>query len=156
MRILWRDHPSYRFSERAAFQRFRASITVTIGTLDDDFNAADVVLFTQTGLGEEALLRGIPTWQWLWPGFNTSPFLDLPVIPTFSSVVALREALLSFLQAPSRYRPAPECQRRVMNECFGPDPARASERIADAIHRAIAADASEPRKTPFIRRSSIV
>ena len=144
VRLLWRDHPNYLFSERAAFRRFRTSITVTSGTLDEDFEAADLVLFTQTGLGEEALLRGIPTWQWLWPGFNASPFLDVPVVPTFTSVLALRGALESFLEDPARYRPTLETQQRVLSECFGPDPARASVRIAEAVHQTILAHAGAP------------
>jgi surface carbohydrate biosynthesis protein (TIGR04326 family) len=141
VRIVWRDHPNYLFSERPAFRRFRGSITVTSGTLDEAFQAADLVLFTQTGLAEEALLRGIPTWQWLWPGFNTSPFLDVPVIPAFTSVTALRRELHSFLQDRTRYQPTVETQRRVLHECFGPDPASASARIADAVHNMVRADA---------------
>jgi hypothetical protein len=107
----------------------------------EDLQAADLVLFTQTGLGEEALLRGIPTWQWLWPGFNTSPFLDVPVIPTFTSVQALRRELLAFLKNPTPYQPAVATQRRVLQECFGSDPSAASVRMADAIQQMIGAEA---------------
>ena len=141
LRLLWRDHPLYRFSQRQSFRRFHGSITVTSGTLDDDLQAADLVLFSQTGLAEEALLRGIPTWQWLWPGFNTSVFLDVPVIPSFTSVSALRRELGAFVAEPARYQPTVETQRRVLRECFGPDPAGASARIAEAIQQMIAADA---------------
>ena len=141
VRLHWRDHPLYLFSQRHSFRRFRESITVTSCTLDEDFQAADLVLFSQTGLAEEALLRGIPTWQWLWPGFNTSPFLDVPVIPSFTSVTALRRELQAFVREPARYQPTAETQRRVLHECFGPDPAAASARIADAIQHMTAADA---------------
>ena len=141
VRLHWRDHPLYLFSRRRSFCRFRGSITVTSCTLDEDFQAADLVLFSQTGLAEEALLRGIPTWQWLWPGFNTSPFLDVPVIPSFTSVSALRRELQAFIRAPALYQPTVETQRRVLHECFGPDPAGASAGIADAIQHMIAADA---------------
>jgi surface carbohydrate biosynthesis protein (TIGR04326 family) len=141
VRVLWRDHPNYHFSRREAFRRFASSMTVTSGTLDQDLAAADVLLFSQTGVAEEAVLRGIPTWQWQWPGFNVSPFLDLPVIPSFTSVAALRSALASLLDEPAPYRPTRDVQERVLHECFGPDPAGASGRIADAVHRMIAADA---------------
>jgi surface carbohydrate biosynthesis protein (TIGR04326 family) len=141
MRIRWRDHPNYVFSRRPAFRRFLTSITVTSGTVEEDLQAADLVLFTQTGLAEEALLRGIPTWQWLWPGFNTSPFLDVPVIPTFTSVLALRSELEAFLKNPTPYQPAVATQRRVLHECFGSEPAAASVRIADAIQQMIRAQA---------------
>jgi len=133
VRIYWRNHPNYQFSTRPAFGRFRAIIAVTSGTVSEDLDAADVVLFTHTGLAEEALLYGVPTWQWLWPGFNTSPFLDVPVIPSFASVGHLRRELLAFLDAPASYRPSEEVQQRVLSECFGPDPDGASVRMADAI-----------------------
>jgi hypothetical protein len=141
IRLLWRDHPNYRFTQRAAFDRFRGAIEVTSGSVDDDLEAADLVLFTHTGLAEEGFLRGIPTWQWLWPGFNTSPFLDVPVIPAFTSVAELRRELLAFVQDPERYTPTAEAQRRVLFECFGPEPAVASARIAEAVQQMVRAGA---------------
>lgn len=141
VRLYYRDHPVYRFSNRPLFRRFRGSITVTSGTLDEDFRAADLLLFSQTGIAEEALLRGIPTWQWLWPGCNTSAFLDVPVIPAFTSVAALRRELEAFVSDPPRYRPTAETQRRVLYECFGPDPSAASVRMADAVQQMLTADA---------------
>lgn len=141
VRLQWRDHPSYLFSQRPAFRRFNRFIAVTTGTLDEDLRTADLVLFTQSGVGEEAVLRGIPTWQWLWAGFNISPFVDLPLIPTFTSVAALRRELESFVRDVEPYQPAAEIQQRVLDECFGPDPGGASARIADAVHQIIAADA---------------
>lgn len=138
VKLSWRDHPSYQFSQRGAFRVFRNAIAVTSRTLDEDFESADLVLFTHTGIAEEALLRGIPTWQWLWSGFNTSPFLDVPVIPTFTSVRALRRELQAFVRDPARYQPTIEAQRRVLRECFGLDPAGASIRVADAVREMIA------------------
>src|SRR5581483_6934959 len=101
--------------------------------VDDDLAEADVVLFTHSGLAEEALLRGLPVWQWLWAGFNTSVFLDLPVIPTFTSVPALRAAFESLLADPDAHRPARATQELVLRECFGPEPAAAEGRVAEAL-----------------------
>jgi surface carbohydrate biosynthesis protein (TIGR04326 family) len=140
VRIYWRDHPNYRFSTRRVFRQFQDTISVTSGTVEEDLEAADLVLFTHTGLAEEALIRGIPTWQWLWPGFNTSPFLDLPVIPRFTSVRGLRRELRSFLDDPASYMPTSETQEHVLGQCFGPDPAGASARIAGAIDQMLAAE----------------
>ena len=137
VRLQWRDHPSYLFSQRPAFRRFSRLIPVTTGTLDEDLRTADLVLFAQSGVGEEAVLRGIPTWQWLWAGFNISPFVDLPLIPTFASVAALRRELESFVRDMEAYRPSADIQQRVLDECFGLDPAGASARVAEAIHHAI-------------------
>jgi surface carbohydrate biosynthesis protein (TIGR04326 family) len=138
--LRWRDHPYYLFSQRRAFERFRESIAVTSGSADEDLAAADLVIFTHSGLAEEALLRGIPTWQWLWLGFNTSPFLDLPVIPSFTSVNELRLELQAFVHDPRRYSPDAAIQQQILEECFGSDPSLASARVADAVQRILAAD----------------
>ena len=136
VRLSFRDHPVYNFTNGPAFNRFRDAIEVSAGTtLDEDLRAADLVLFSQTGIAEEALLRGVPTWQWLWAGCNTSPFLDVPVIPAFTSVAALRGELEAFVREPARYRPTAETQRQVLHECFGPNPSAASVRIADSIQQ---------------------
>ena len=139
IRLVWRDHPSYLFTRRPAFRQFRGAIEVTSGTLDNDLQNAALVMFSQTGIAEEALLRGIPVWQWLWPGFNTSPFLDVPLIPAFTSVRDLRRELEGFLKEPARYSPTRATQERVLSECFGPHPARASAMIGDAVRAMVGA-----------------
>lgn len=133
VRLRLRDHPHYSLSARAAFARFRDRIEVTTGSLDEDLHSADLVVFTHSGMAEEALLRGIPTWQWLWAGFNTSVFLDLPCIPAFTSVAALTHALQSFMEQPERYRPTQELQETILRQCFSPQPASASQRIMDNV-----------------------
>jgi surface carbohydrate biosynthesis protein (TIGR04326 family) len=140
VRLLWRDHPVYQFSRRPAFRPFRDRIVVTSRPLAEDLEEADLVLFTHAGIAEEALLLGIPVWQWLWAGFNTSPFLDVPVIPAFSSARALRGELERFVHDPAPYRPTAETQRRILHECFGTEPAAASARIADAVQRIVRAE----------------
>lgn len=133
VRLRLRDHPQYALSRRAGFVPYRGAIEVTAGTADRDLAESDLVLFTHSGLAEEALLRGIPTWQWLWPGFNTSVFLDLPVVPSFTSVAGLRAALAQLVADPRRWEPDRETQELVLRECFGPAPARASERVAETL-----------------------
>lgn len=133
LRLRLRDHPQYHLSQRAAFAAFRGRIDVSTADADGDLSRADVVLFTHSGFAEEALLRGVPTWQWLWGGFNTSVFVDLTVIPTFTSVSGLRRALRAFIADPEAHQPAPLTQELVLRECFGPEPARATERIVEHI-----------------------
>jgi surface carbohydrate biosynthesis protein (TIGR04326 family) len=137
VRLYFRDHPVHNFTNLAAFRPFREWITVTAGTLDDDLRAADLVLFSQSGIAEEAFLRGVPTWQWLWAGCNTSAFVDVRVIPAFTSVAALRRALEAFTRDPASYQPTAETQRRVLHECYGIDPAGAAVRIAEALRRMV-------------------
>jgi surface carbohydrate biosynthesis protein (TIGR04326 family) len=132
-RMRLRDHPHYRVSERQSFLPFREVFEISAGTAEEDLQGADLVLFTHSGMAEEAFLKGIPTWQWLWAGFNSSVFVDLHVIPSFTSIPELRRALQGFLTDPDRYRPQREAQELVMRQCFGPDPARTSEHICAKI-----------------------
>jgi len=133
IRLRFRDHPSYNVSERRSFARFRTKIEVTTGSVDEDLAATDLVLFTYSGLAEEAVLRGLPVWQWQWAGVMPTVFIDLPVIPAFTSVRALREALQAFVHDPEPFRPTPGVQETVLRACFGPAPAQASARIAEDI-----------------------
>lgn len=131
--VRFRDHPAYRRSASPEFQPFRRTFGVSSGSLEDDFVWSDLVIFNHSSLGEEATLRGIPAWQWLWPGVNESVFLDLPVVPRFTSVAALRQALESFLRDPTAHTPSRDVQELLWRHCFGADPAGASARIADRV-----------------------
>jgi surface carbohydrate biosynthesis protein (TIGR04326 family) len=133
IRLRLREHPQYGLRKRGGFKRLRDRIELSTGTVEEDLRDADLVLFTHSGMAEEALLQGKPVWQWLWAGFNTSVFLDIPVIPSFTRVSDLREALRSFLESPARYQPIREGQELVFRECFGLQPERASERIAEKV-----------------------
>jgi surface carbohydrate biosynthesis protein (TIGR04326 family) len=133
VRMRLREHPYYRLSERRSFLPFQQAFEISAGTVEEDLQGADLVLFTHSGMAEEAFLKGIPTWQWLWAGFNSSVFVDLHVIPTFTSISELRCALQGFLTDPERYRPQRETQELVMRQCFGPDPARTSAHICAKI-----------------------
>ncbi len=133
LQVRLRDHPLYRLSDHTGFKAFRRNVVVTAGTADEDLASADLVVFTHSALAEEALLLGIPVWQWRWAGVNASVFLDIPVIPVFDSVSALRRALEAFLENPAGFAPTRGAQEMVLHQCFGPDPARASARVTDEI-----------------------
>jgi hypothetical protein len=130
IRLKFRDHPHYRLSKDPAFASFKHAIEVTTGSAEEDLESAQLVLFTYSGMAEEALLKGIPVWQWRWAGIMPTVFTDVPVVPTFSSVSALRGALHRFIADPDSFRPSPDVQRSVLNMCFGPAPTQASARIA--------------------------
>lgn len=133
VRLRLRDHPQYWLSRRAGFRSLAGRIEVTAGTVDEDLAGADIVLVTHSGLAEEALLKGLPTWHWLWAGFNTSVFLDLPVIPAFTGVGELGAAVRELRATPEAFRPRRDTQELVLRECFGADPTGAADRIADRI-----------------------
>jgi hypothetical protein len=60
-------------------------------------------------------------------------FGDLAVVPTFASVMSLRNALRLFAADPAAFQPEPGVQEHVLLQCFGPSPAHASARIAEEI-----------------------
>jgi hypothetical protein len=108
--------------------------------------------------GRGSSASGNPDVQWLWSGFNVSPFLDIPVVPSFTSVAALRQELHVFLLDPARYRPTLETQQLVLRECFGSDPAEASASIAAAVQQIVCAEAASARnatRCPSARWRSI-
>jgi surface carbohydrate biosynthesis protein (TIGR04326 family) len=135
--IALRDHPANRLSAARDFQRFRDRIRVTAGPLYEDLAWADLVVVTHSSVGEEALLRGIPVWHWVWAGVNQSVFMDLPVIPRFTSVESLRLALEAFRRDPDAYRPAAEVSESIRQQCFGGDPGNASARIAACVRELV-------------------
>ena len=77
--------------------------TSTTGTLEEDLNNADLVLFTYSSVAEEAFLKGIPVWQWVPAGFNGSVFWRIQVIPNFSQVEKLNKALFQFVKSPNYF-----------------------------------------------------
>ncbi|MBI3637459.1 MAG: hypothetical protein HY216_14800 [Candidatus Rokubacteria bacterium] len=131
--LRFRNHPVCPLSEAAAFASYRSAMDVSRASLDEDLTASDLVVFDHSSVAEEALLRGIPVWHWLWPGVNESAFLDLPGAPAYTSIVALRAALQAFTRNPTAFAPSPEDQRLVAQRCFGDHPAGASARIADIV-----------------------
>lgn len=132
-----RNHPSYWITDMDGFRRFRSRIEVsTVKDAYEDLSNADLVMFTHSSLSEEALLMGIPVWQWLWAGFNTSVFVDMPgAIPCFTSVLKLKAALKEIIADESRFRPTDEVKLMVLENCFGQDPGGATAAIAEEIKR---------------------
>lgn len=128
--LTFRNHPSYHITDMKDFRRFKPRIKVSRGSVAEDLSNADLIIFTHSSLPEEALLLGIPVWQWLWSGFNTSVFLDLQVIPTFTSVLELRAAIRHFAACPDDYRPTEEVKQLILRKCFGPNPGDASRIIS--------------------------
>lgn len=146
--VTFRDHPAFRLSEHPSFRRVGGAIRVSTGTLDDDLAASDLVVFNHSSVAEEALLRGIPAWQWLWAGVNESVFMDLPVVPRFTCVEALQNALATFLRDPESYCPRRDVQDLILTQCFGPDPAGASARVADHVVELVTRHELAEMRTP--------
>lgn len=133
IKLLLRNHPFAPMDEHPLFQPMKECITITSGTLEEDLQNTDLILFSYSTAGEEAFIRGIPVWQWCSAGYNGSVFRDLRVIPTFYSVSKLRESLIKFIDNPLPFIPDEKTRNNVLNECFYKADGKSSERIASKI-----------------------
>jgi hypothetical protein len=130
-----REHPFARPETDAAYAAARAGLPRSTGTLDEDFAWADAVLFTYSTVGEEAVLKGLPAWQWLPLGYNASALSEAADIPRFASVAELRAALTGF--RPGAGLPGEAARARLQERLFGPGDGRAAERVAAALDAAL-------------------
>jgi len=128
--LMLRSHPFARIEEHRKFHFFRDQIVLTNCPLDEDLEQADLVVVTYSTVGEEALLRGIPVWQWLTGSYNGSVFRDIKGVPSFCSVSDLREALKKFVSDPAPFVPKEEIKRDVLRKCFFKDDGNSTVRIA--------------------------
>jgi hypothetical protein len=131
--LFLRNHPFARMDEHPLFQPMKDRITITNGPLEDDLQNTDLIMFSYSTVAEEALIRGVPVWQWCSAGYNGSVFRDMRVIPTFYSVSELRESLKQFIGNPVPFIPDEKTRNNVLNKCFYKVDGKASERIASKI-----------------------
>jgi len=134
IKLLLRSHPFAKIEEHPRFRFFRAQIESTNRSLEEDLEQTDLVVVTYSTVGEEALLRGIPVWQWLTGSYNGSVFRDIKVVPSFYSVSDLREALKKFVSDPASFVPKEEIKRDVLRKCFFKDDGNSTARIARICH----------------------
>lgn len=142
IKLFLRNHPFARMDEHHLFQPMRKCVTITSGTLDEDLQNADLLLFSYSTVAEEAFIRGIPVWQWCSARYNGSAFRDIKVIPTFCSVSGLRDSLKKFIDNPASFLPEESAKREVLNRCFYKDDGKSAERITSALISFV----SEPQK----------
>lgn len=133
VRLSLRNHPFARMDECPAFQKYEDRINITDQTLEDDLREADLIIFTYSTVAEEALLRGIPVWQWCSITYNASVFRDIGGVPQFYFASDLRDALQAFINNPDAYRPSSEIREMVLRKCFYKDDGKPSQRVAEKI-----------------------
>ncbi|MFH1318433.1 MAG: hypothetical protein ABIH71_05410, partial [Candidatus Omnitrophota bacterium] len=112
---------------------YKNKITITKGSLEEDLNNADLIVFSYSTVAEEALIRGIPVWQWLPVSYNGSVFRDLKVIPVFNSVAGLRESLKRFIEHPELFILDEATKDVVSEKCFHITNENVNKRIADYL-----------------------
>jgi surface carbohydrate biosynthesis protein (TIGR04326 family) len=128
-----RSHPFAPINEHPLFKKFKDIITITIGTLDEDLKNADLVIFSSSTVAEEALIKGVPVWQWCSVNYNGSVFRDVKVIPFFCKVSDLRAALEKFKIDPMSFIPDEGTKEIVSKKCFYKVDGKSAERIANSL-----------------------
>lgn len=145
VRLFLRNHPFARVEQHSRFARYADRITITTGSLEEDVEQADLILFTYSTVAEEAFLRGKPVWQWLPLGFNGSALAEAAAIPQYGSVSCLRQAIEAFRSDPARFTPSLESREAVLERLYFAGDGRAAERVATVIRSAVpVAIGSEP------------
>ena len=91
-----RDHPFAPLSRRPEYASVKDRVALSTGSLDEDLDWADLVLFSYSTVAEEAVLKGVPAWQWKPVSYDASALSEAADIPRFTSVASLREALTGF------------------------------------------------------------
>ena len=133
IQLLLRNHPFLRTDNHPFYKPLKERIRITTGTLDEDLDNADLVLFSYSTVAEEAFIKGIPVWQWCSATFNGSVFRDIEVVPRFSTVENLREGFMKFRNEPGLFAPDHDTCNDVLKRCFYKGDGKASERIADTM-----------------------
>jgi len=110
-------------------------VPMTHGSLEEDLESADIILFTYSTVAEEAFVRGRPVWQWLPQGFNASALAEIVSIPRFGSVKSLRDAIVSYRSNPGKYIPDESTRNLILSSLFYRTDGQAALRIADMICR---------------------
>jgi surface carbohydrate biosynthesis protein (TIGR04326 family) len=133
LKLFLRNHPFNRMDKHNLFQPMKEHIRITRGSLEDDLQNADLIVFSYSTVAEEALIRGIPVWQWCSAGYNASAFREIGGIPTFYSVSKLRDRLKEFIDNPYPFIIEEKARKNILNKCFYKADGKASERIKSKI-----------------------
>ncbi|HTB80543.1 MAG TPA: hypothetical protein VK717_06620 [Opitutaceae bacterium] len=128
-----RSHPFNKVDAHPRFAMMREAVEISGGSLQDDLNWADLVLFSYSTVAEEAFLQGKPCWQWLPLGFDGSALAKATPIPRFGSVAALRTAVQDFDYS----APSVAARNAAAMALFAPVDGQAAERIAACIRDVI-------------------
>lgn len=148
VQLFLRSHPFAPMHEHPDFYIYSDRVQLTRGTLEEDLKNADLIFFTTSTVAEEALLKGIPVWQWLTASYNGSVFRDVKVIPSFCSVCDLGEGLKKFIEEPRRFLPGKEIIEKVREYCFYSTDGKASDRIADILREKFLPRPAEVSRKP--------
>jgi surface carbohydrate biosynthesis protein (TIGR04326 family) len=92
-----RQHPFDRMEEQPGFASLAPMLHLSHSSLDEDLVWADLILISQSTVGEEAFLAGKPVWQLRSAYPDQSALAEVADIPRFYTVSELHEALVELV-----------------------------------------------------------
>ncbi len=128
-----RQHPFDRMELQPGWRDFAPRLEVSTGTLEEDLAWADMVLVSQSTVGEEAFLAGKLVWQFRFPHPDQSALAEVTAIPRFYTVQTLRQEFEALHDAGRLVAPTSEEVERVYRQLFQLQDIEPSIAIADAI-----------------------
>jgi surface carbohydrate biosynthesis protein (TIGR04326 family) len=128
-----RQHPLDRMESQSGWQDLVLRPEMSTGTLEEDLVWADLVLISQSTVGEEAFLAGKPVWQFRFPHPDQSALAEVAAIPQFYTVQALSHALKALLETGRPVAPTADEMERVYRQLFQLRDVEPSIAITDAI-----------------------
>ncbi|MFQ5715310.1 MAG: hypothetical protein ACE5GU_14890 [Candidatus Scalinduaceae bacterium] len=133
LRLSLRSHPFAKMEEIPGFKRYEDRILVKDRALEEDIKEADLIIFSYSTVAEEALIKGVPVWQWVSASYDASVFRELKVVPSFCTISDLRESLKRFISNPNPFIPDEKTRSLTLRKCFFLADGGSSERIADIL-----------------------
>ncbi len=135
VKLFLRNHPFSRVEQHPRFAAYKDQIELAHGSLQENLEHADLILFTYSTAAEEAFLQGKPVWQWLPLQFNGSALSEAAAIPQFGSVAKLRDALREFSKNPVQYFPSLEMRQYALERLFYRGDGCAAKRISEILKK---------------------
>jgi hypothetical protein len=133
LEVYVRKKPGSPSNFRPSTARIGPRLQCTDASLEDDFAAAHLVMFSASTAADQAFACGIPTWQWLPVNLQGTSLTDVVPLRQFHSVKALRDALKVFVHSPDARQPREQDVARAIEQIFGRVDGLESERIADGL-----------------------
>ena len=128
-----RQHPFDKMEAQPGWADVAAQLELSKASLDVDLAWADLVLISQSTVGEEAFLAGKPVWQFRFPYPDQSALAQVAAIPRFYAIRDLRQALAALLATDDCVAPTPDAIADVHRMLFQAADLEPSAAIAAAL-----------------------
>lgn len=128
-----RTHPFGKMDRIPGYSKINNALEVSNVILDEDLQWADLILMSQSTVGEEAFLVGKPVWQFRFPHPDQSALAEVATIPKFYTVTELRQAFIDLASFSEISKPNQAEIEHVYRSLFQTNKEKPSVAIAEAI-----------------------